>query len=46
VWTAHWLYWLAPIIGMVLSMHLYNQLRPASARDSAPIGSLGVEGHI
>jgi len=23
VWTAHWLYWLAPILGAVVGMHLY-----------------------
>ena len=26
-WTSHWLYWLAPIAGMVLAMHLYERLR-------------------
>lgn len=44
VWTAHWLYWIAPIAGMVLSMRLYSALsdRPALASGSA----LGVEGPI
>jgi len=28
-WTAHWLYWLAPIAGMVGVMRLYEFLRPA-----------------
>jgi len=46
VWTAHWLYWLAPILGMVLSMRLYDHLRPASAVDSAVVSPLGVEGPI
>jgi aquaporin NIP len=32
-WTAHWLYWIAPIAGMVGSMRLYELLRPASATD-------------
>ena len=27
VWTAHWLYWIAPILGMTLSMRLYRWLR-------------------
>ncbi|MGI9076792.1 MAG: aquaporin [Gemmatimonadaceae bacterium] len=31
VWTAHWLYWLAPITGMAAAMHLYEVLRGASA---------------
>jgi MIP family channel proteins len=26
-WTSHWLYWLAPIAGMVLAMHLYERVR-------------------
>ena len=30
-WTAHWLYWVAPIAGMVAAMHVYEGLRPASA---------------
>ena len=27
IWTAHWLYWLAPIAGMVLGMRLYEALK-------------------
>ena len=30
-WTAHWLYWIAPIVGMLMSMRTYELLRPASA---------------
>ena len=45
-WTAHWLYWVAPIAGMVVAMHLYERLRPASA-PSVPRGvPLGVDGPI
>jgi MIP family channel proteins len=29
VWAAHWLYWLAPIVGMVVAMRAYDWLRPA-----------------
>lgn len=36
-WTAHWLYWIAPIAGMVASMRLYELLRPASAMAAGPI---------
>ena len=36
-WTAHWLYWIAPIAGMVGSMRLYELLRPASAMDATPV---------
>jgi MIP family channel proteins len=45
-WTAHWLYWLAPIVGMIAAMHLYNYLRPSAATDGAPERALGVEGPI
>jgi len=34
-WTAHWLYWVAPILGMVASMRLYEVLRPASMSDAS-----------
>ncbi len=44
-WTAHWMYWIAPTIGMVLSMRLYEWLRPASAIDG-DASPLGVEGAI
>jgi len=45
-WTAHWLYWAAPIAGMVLAMRLYDYLRPAAASDASPRRPLGVEGPI
>ncbi|HEY4129435.1 MAG TPA: aquaporin [Gemmatimonadaceae bacterium] len=45
-WTAHWLYWVAPILGMVLAMRLYEYLRPIHASDGAPQVALGVEGPI
>src|SRR5688572_20707294 len=31
VWTAHWLYWLAPITGMIAAMHAYRRLRGSPA---------------
>lgn len=48
VWTAHWLYWVAPVLGMVGAMHLYEWLRGADARAaSVPRDvALGVEGPI
>jgi MIP family channel proteins len=46
-WSAHWLYWLAPTLGMVVAMRLYEALRPASAPASVPPGvPMGVEGPI
>jgi len=49
-WTAHWLYWIAPIAGMLGSMHLYEFLRPASVMDAIPAATqdgsqLPVEGY-
>jgi MIP family channel proteins len=43
VWTAQWLYWLAPIAGMATGMRLYEALRTADA-PGVPSGSTGVEG--
>ncbi|NOT09751.1 MAG: MIP family channel protein [Gemmatimonadales bacterium] len=31
IWTAHWLYWVAPIGGMLAAAWTYNRLRSASA---------------
>jgi MIP family channel proteins len=46
VWTAHWLYWLAPTAGMVAAMHLYEALRGTSAPAVPRDVPLGVEGPI
>ena len=45
-WTAHWLYWVAPIAGMVVAMRLYEYLRPVSAAHATPARPFGVEGPI
>ena len=45
-WAAHWLYWAAPILGMVAAMRVYEWLRPASAADASPRVRLGVEGPL
>lgn len=46
IWTSHWLYWLAPTLGVVSAMHLYEALRgtgaPAAPRDVVT----GVEGPV
>ena len=46
VWTAHWLYWVAPIAGMCLAMRLYDALRGARVPASPPDVPTGVEGPI
>jgi len=43
IWTSHWLYWLAPTVGMVAGMHLCTFL---SSEASTPAGPRGVEGVI
>ena len=44
IWTAHWLYWAAPILGMVSGMKLYDSLRPAGTTTHERF--VGVEGAI
>jgi glycerol uptake facilitator-like aquaporin len=46
VWTAHWLYWVAPVAGMVAGMHAYERLRDARVPDVPREIPLGVEGPI
>ena len=44
VWTSHWLYWAAPVLGMVAAMRTYDALRGAPA---VPSGTLvGTEGTL
>ena len=46
-WTAHWIYWAAPITAMVAAARLYDFLRGASGMRAVPPGqALGVEGPI
>ena len=46
IWTAHWLYWLAPIIGMMAGMWTYELLRGAGAPSTPRSRPTGVEGPI
>ena len=46
VWTAHWLYWAAPILGMVFGMRAYEWLRDTRAPEVPAGVPLGVEGPI
>lgn len=46
IWTAHWLYWLAPITGMVAGMWLYDFLRGGGAPPTPTQRPTGVEGPI
>jgi glycerol uptake facilitator-like aquaporin len=45
LWHAHWVYWLAPLSGMIAAARAYELLRPAdTGRVSAT--TLGVQGPI
>ena len=46
LWTAHWLYWLAPTLGMVAAMRLYEALRGTGVPEVPHEVPLGVEGPI
>ena len=41
VWTAHWLYWAAPVLGMAMGMRLYDLLGDGATSGSAPLGTEG-----
>ena len=43
LWTAHWVYWVAPVTGMLAAARVYDGLRIAGPAEAA---SLGVEGPI
>jgi MIP family channel proteins len=46
-WTAHWLYWIAPIVGAMTGAWSYEFLRPAVAPTVVPRGeAVGVAGRI
>ena len=47
LWHAHWVYWVAPITGMLASARVYDWLRHAEAPIlPAEVTPLGVEGPI
>ncbi|HEY7766852.1 MIP family channel protein [Longimicrobium sp.] len=46
-WDGHWIYWLAPIAGMLAAAWVYDALRPAGQAGVVPPGvPLGTEGPI
>lgn len=46
-WTAHWLYWVAPVAGMLVAARLYEYLRGTNPPAVVPPGvPLGVEGPL
>lgn len=46
LWTAHWLYWVAPMLGMVAGMRTYRALCTASVPVPHATVMLGVEGPL
>jgi MIP family channel proteins len=46
IWTAHWLYWAAPIAGMVAAMHTYELLRGRAAPATERSAHTGTEGTV
>lgn len=47
LWTAHWVYWVAPVTGMLVAARVYDALRRAGpAAQPADAAPLGVEGPI
>ena len=46
IWRGHWIYWFAPILGMIAGMKLYDMLRPATASSPSASERLGIEGPI
>lgn len=47
LWRAHWIYWLAPVTGMIAAARVYDFLRQAEApRATSRSGLLGVQGPI
>jgi aquaporin NIP len=40
-WTAHWIYWIAPIAGMTGGMRAYEILKGATPRTDTPLGAEG-----
>ena len=36
LWNAHWLYWIAPVVGMVTAAQAYEYVRNARINDSLP----------
>lgn len=46
IWTAHWLYWAAPIVGMVAAMRTYELLRGQAAPSTEKSARTGTEGAV
>lgn len=46
IWQAHWLYWAAPVSGMVVAARLYEFLRGAVAPSRVHAEPLGAQGPI
>lgn len=45
IWTSHWLYWAAPVVGMIAGMHLYDLVRSGTSARPAEMAT-GTEGTL
>jgi aquaporin NIP len=45
-WTAHWIYWAAPMTAMVVAVRVYEWLRSARSVGQESGGMFGVEGPV
>jgi aquaporin Z len=45
-WYGHWVYWVAPITGMIAAVRAYEFLRPAHAPPASPLPMLGAQGPV
>jgi aquaporin NIP len=46
LWRGHWLYWLAPVTGMLAAGRVYDWLRHTAPPDSARRSVVGVQGAV
>jgi MIP family channel proteins len=47
VWTMHWLYWAAPVLGMAAAARIFDFVRPATEPGAVPTGvPLGLQGPL
>ncbi|MEP6781067.1 MAG: aquaporin [Gemmatimonadaceae bacterium] len=46
VWVNHWIFWVAPIVGMLCAMQLHHRLWPVQSQLAIDIVAKGVEGPL
>ena len=46
IWSAHWIYWIAPVMGMTVTMHLYQAFRGKNDQIAEIVPTTGTEGPV